>query len=609
MVRYDKTMSFSFGGIQIMKLRNQIEPSLTWDLSQIFENETAWETAYNEASRMVEQIPSVKGTLATSPQALKTGLDTLYNAMHKAELVYVYTMLRKSLDNGDASSQGMNGRASLLFTKLSAAASFLEPEILSIDKKVLEKYLTDPCLAGYKHIIEDIDRARPHTLDESKEEMLAFLSEASGSARDAFDMFESVDMTFPKIKNEKGEEVELSHGNFSAYRESADRRVRKESFEAYFGEFKKYINTLAAIYSGSVKFDNYYTKVRGYESACHKALFASNVPVAVYDGLIDSLHNALPIMKRYLQLRKKVLGLEELHMYDLYCPIVPECNGEMSYEEAKEMVKKACAPLGDRYLELLDRAYKERWIDVYETKGKTTGAYSCGVYDVHPYVLLNFAGTFDDAFTLAHELGHAMHSFFSSEKQDYANHDYRIMAAEVASTVNEVLMTRHLLSVEKDPTRRAYLLNHFLEGFRTTVFRQTLFAEFERKSHDLNQKGIPLTAETLNKVYRELNELYYDGAVIDELQDIEWARIPHFYRAFYVYQYATAFCASVSIVRHILETGDASGYLEFLSTGGSDYPLNELRIAGVDLTDPAVIDNAMKEMDKALTELEELLLK
>ena len=592
-----------------MKLRSEIETSLTWDLSQIFADDNAWEEAFRKATAAVETVAAVKGTLSKSAADLKKGLDTLYDAMHQAELVYVYTMLRKSLDNGDAKSQEMNGKAMMLFTKLSAAASFLEPEILSMDGSILSQYLSVPCMAGYKHIVEDIDRARPHTLDEEKEKMLALLSEVSSSAEDPFDMFESVDMTFPTIKNEKGEEVPLSHGNFSAYRESSDRRVRKESFEAYFGEFKKYINTIASIYGNSVKFDNYYTKVRGYETACHRALFASNVPVSVYDNLVNSLHDSLPIMKRYLELRKKVLGLDELHMYDLYCPIVSECDSKTSYEEAKAMVKEACAPLGQKYLDLLDRAYNERWIDVYETKGKTTGAYSCGVYDVHPYVLLNFSETFDDAFTLAHELGHAMHSYFSSEKQDYANHDYKIFVAEVASTVNEVLMTRHLLATETDPAKRAYLLNHFLEGFRTTVFRQTLFAEFERKAHDLNQQGVPLTADVLNKVYRELNELYYNGAVVDELQDIEWARIPHFYRAFYVYQYATAFCASVSIVRNILETGDASKYLEFLATGGSDYPINELKIAGIDMTDPSVVNNAMKEMDQALTELEGLLLK
>lgn len=593
----------------MLKNRCEQDPALTWDLTQIYPNDAAWEEAYSDACATVKTLESIKGTLSTSAEELKHGMDVLYNALHKTETVYVYTMLRKSLDNGDARSQEMNGRAMMLYTELSASSAFLEPEILAMDGELLASYLADPILAGYRHILEDIDRARPHTLDEEKERMLALLSEVSSSADEPFDMFESVDMTFPKIKNEEGKEVQLSHGSFGAFRESGNRRVRKEAFEAYFGEFKKYINTLAAIYGNSVKFDNYYTKVRNYESACHRALFSSNVPVSVYDNLVNSLHGALPIMKRYLELRKKMLNLDELHMYDLYCPIVPDCDSKITYEEAKKLVKEACTPLGERYLELLDRAYNERWIDVYETKGKTTGAYSCGVYDVHPYVLLNFSETFDDAFTLAHELGHAMHSFFSAEKQDYANHDYRIMAAEVASTVNEVLMTRHLLATETDPNRKAYLLNHFLEGFRTTVFRQTLFAEFERKAHDLNQQGVPLTAEAMNKIYRELNELYYEGAVVDELQDIEWARIPHFYRAYYVYQYATAFCASVSIVRRILETGDASGYLEFLSLGGSDYPLNELKVAGIDLTDPSVVENAMKEMDKTLKDLEDLLLK
>lgn len=591
----------------MLRNRKEIDPSLTWDLTQIYENDAAWEEAFRAATEAIGAVEETKGTLGRSPEDLKRGLDVLYSALEQAEKVYVYAMLRKSLDNGDPTSQEMNGRAAMLFTELSAATAFLEPEILAMDREVLEEYLKEEILAGYRHILRDIDRARPHTLDEEKEKMLALLGDISGSADEPFDMFESVDMTFPKIKNEKGEDAELSHGSFSAFRESADRRVRKEAFEAYFGEFKKYINTLAAVYGNSVKFDNYYTKVRNYESACHRALFSSNIPVSVYDNLVNSLHDALPVMKRYLSLRKKVLNLDELHMYDLYVPMVPDSDGEMTYEEAKVMVKEACAPLGQTYLDLLDRAYGERWIDVYETKGKTTGAYSCGVYGVHPYVLLNFSGTFDDAFTLAHELGHAMHSYFSSEKQDYANHDYRIMAAEVASTVNEVLMTRHLLSKETDPRRRAYLLNHFLEGFRTTVFRQTLFAEFERKVHDLNQQGTPLTAELMNGIYRELNELYCEGATVDELQDVEWARIPHFYRAFYVYQYATAFCASVSIVRNILETGDASGYLEFLSMGGSDYPLNELKAAGADLTDPKVISDAMKEMSKTLTELEKLL--
>jgi oligoendopeptidase F len=312
-------------------------------------------------------------------------------------------------------------------------------------------------------------------------------------------------------------------------------------------------------------------------------------------------------MRRYHELRSRVLGSEELNMYDLYCTMVESVEMKISYEEAQELVKKATLPLGEGYQKLLDRAFSERWIDVYENKGKTTGAYSCGVHGVHPYVLLNYTDTLDDAFTLAHELGHAMHSYYSSEAQDYANHNYRILVAEVASTVNEVLLTRYLLKTEQDPAKRAYILNHFLEGFRTTVFRQTLFAEFERKAHDLDMAGTPLTAQTLNRVYRELNELYYEGATVNELQEIEWARIPHFYNAFYVYQYATGFCSAVSIAKRILEEDGAADYLRFLSTGGSDYPLEELKIAGVDLTKPDAVASAMKEFDAALSELEALL--
>jgi oligoendopeptidase F len=312
-------------------------------------------------------------------------------------------------------------------------------------------------------------------------------------------------------------------------------------------------------------------------------------------------------MKRYLALRKKVLGLDSLGMYDLYCPMVDAVEFKMPFADGMELVKKATAPLGERYRELLEMAENNHWMDVYENKGKTTGAFSCGVHGVHPYVLLNYTDTLEDAYTLAHELGHAMHSYLSSEAQDYVNHDYRILVAEVASTVNEVLLTKYLLSVETDPKRRAFILNHFLEGFRTTVFRQTLFAEFERKAHDAYAAGQPLTSELLNKIYRDLNLQYYEGADVGELHDIEWARIPHFYNAFYVYQYATGFCSAVAIADDIIKTGDPSRYLKFLTTGGSDYPLEELKIAGVDLTKPDTVANALKVFDETLTELEELL--
>ncbi len=590
-----------------LKLRSEAEEHFTWDFSDLYENDEAWEAAYADAEEAICAIEAVQGTLGQSAEALKAGLDRFYAAAEKTERVYVYSMLRLNADNGDANYQAMNGRADNLFIKFSTVSAFLDPEILSINENKLAEMMASPLLAGYRHILEDTARNRPHTRSAEVEQLLAMMSDMAGTAQSAFTMLENVDMTFPSITDENGETVTLTHGNFGVYRESADQRVRKESFEAYFGEFKKQINTLTALYAGNVKKDNYFARVRGFDSACERALFSNNVPVSVYDKLTEAIHEGLPTMRRYLELRRRVLGLDALNMYDLYCPMVKEIDMTVTYEEAKELVKKATLPLGETYQKLLDRAFNERWIDVYENKGKTSGAYSCGVHGVHPYVLLNYTDTLDDAFTLAHELGHAMHSYFSSEAQDFANHDYRILVAEVASTVNEVLLTRYLLSVETDPARRAYILNHFLEGFRTTVFRQTLFAEFERRAHDLEMSGTPLTAELLNRLYRELNELYYDGAVVNELQDIEWARIPHFYNAFYVYQYATGFCSAVTIAQKILEENGTENYLRFLSTGGSDYPLEELKIAGVDLTRPDAVSKALAEFDRALTELEGLL--
>lgn len=590
-----------------LQTRAEAKKEFTWNFSDIFADNAAWEAAYKKAAEEVEKIPALAGTLGKSVAGMKAALDLITEVSRQVEVLYIYSMLRMNVDNGDPTYQAMNGRATNLLVRLSTVAAFVGPEILSIDEKKLAEMMADPALKTYRHALEDTDRMRKYTLDRHSEEMLAMLSDAAGGTSDAFKMLESVDMTFPEIKDGNGETVTLTHGNFGVFRESGDARVRKESFEAYFGEFKRYINTFAAMYAGSVKMDNYYTRVRGYDSSCERALFADNVSVSVYDSLVEAVHAGLPTMRRYLELRRRVLGLKELNMYDLYCPIVADVDMKIPYADAQKLVKEATKPLGEEYGKLLDRAFSERWIDVYENKGKTTGAYSCGVYGVHPYVLLNYSDKLDDAFTLAHELGHSMHSWFSDTTQDFANHDYRIMVAEVASTVNEVLLSKYLLKTETDPKKRAYILNHFLEGFRTTVFRQTLFAEFERQAHDAEMNGTPLTAETLNGIYRKLNELYYEGAVINELQDIEWARIPHFYNAFYVYKYATGFSSAVAIADRILNHNGAADYLRFLSTGGSDYPLEELKIAGVDLTKPDAVAGALKEFDNALTELENLL--
>ena len=590
-----------------LKDRREMDPKFQWKLSDIFETQAAWEQAFQNAKKAVDTLGALEGTLKQSPQQLKAGLDQIYAATRQVELVYLYANLFKSGDNGDPEAQRLEGRAMSLYVALSTALSFVDPEILSIPKAELDAWLQLPELQEYRHILEDTDRMRPYSLPKEQEKMLAQLADAAGAPDEAFTMLESVDMTFPDITGEDGKPASLSHGTYGLYRDSRNRAVRKEAFETYHGEFQRYINTIAAMYSGQVKLDEYYANVRGYKNALEKSLFGNNVPVAVYDSLVEAVHGGLPIMERYLKLRKKTLKLDALHMYDLYCPMVDEVSYDIDFEDCKALVKKALAPLGEDYAKLLDKAYREQWMDVYENKGKTTGAFSCGVFGVHPYVLLNYTRSLEDAFTMAHELGHAMHSYYSAANNSFANHDYRLLVAEVASTVNEVLLTKYLLKTETDPKRRAYLLNHLLESFRTTVFRQTLFAEFERDAHEMYRNGEPLTAELLSRRYHELNELYYKGAVVDPLQDAEWARIPHFYSAYYVYQYATGFCSAVAIADGIYEFNSPSGYLKFLTTGGSDYPLEELKIAGVDLTKPQVVQRALKVFESTLDELEALL--
>lgn len=587
--------------------RKDMDPKFMWKLTDIFPSQKAWEEAYQKAQDQVEALSALPGTLRLSMQQLKAGLDQIYAAIEPVNLLYLYASLYKSGDNGDPEAQRLEGRAMNLYVALSTAISFVDPEILSIPQETLHQWIADPLLAEYRHILEDTDRMRGHTLSAVEERLLSQLSDAAETPDSVFTMLNSVDMTFPDVAGEDGTPQTLTHGTYGLFRESKVQSVRKEAFEVYHREFQRYLNTFAAMYAGQVKLDTYFANVRGYASAAEKSLFANNVPLSVYDSLVEAIHGGLPTMRRYLQLRKKVLGLDTLHMYDLYCPMVEDVHYDIDYEGSKALVKQALEPLGADYQKLLDKAYSESWMDVYENKGKTTGAFSCGVHGVHPYVLLNFTNSLEDVFTMAHELGHAMHSYLSSQHNSFPNHDYRLLVAEVASTVNEVLLTKYLLKTETDKKRRAYLLNHLLESFRTTVFRQTLFAEFERKAHEMYQNGEPLTAQSLSKVYHDLNELYYAGAEVDPLQDVEWARIPHFYSAFYVYQYATGFCSAVAIADSIYATGDPGSYLKFLTTGGSDYPLEELKIAGVDLTKPDVVDRALKVFDETLTELTGLL--
>lgn len=590
-----------------LKLRKDMNPEFMWDVSHIFTDAAAWEAAFDEVAKVLPTLESFSGTLSTSAEHLKTALDTLFAEELKLELVYIYAMLCKSADGGDSEAQTMTAKASSLYSKFSSAVSFFTPEILSMEESKIEEFLQTGLLDNYRHYLDDLTRGRKYTLDAQREKMLAMLTDTTSSFSNAYDALTDVDMVLPKVHDENGNEQQLTSGNFSVFRESPVRSVREEAFEGMFGHYQKFINTITEMYSGSVKNDCFLSSVRGYESAAHAAMFEDNAPLEVYTSLIEAVHSYLPSMRKYLDLRAKTMKLDNIDLFDLYTPMVAEVDYPMPYEDAKKLVKKALLPLGEEYQKLLDKAYNEKWIDVYENKGKQSGAFSCGVYGVHPYIKLNYTDTLDDAFTLAHELGHAMHSYFSNEKQIYANSGYRIMVAEVASTCNEVLLTKYLLSVEKDPMRRAYILNHFLEGFRTTVFRQTLFAEFEYKVHQMYEEGKPLTPDSLSETYEDLLKLYYDGASVPEVMKYEWSYIPHFYRAFYVYKYATGFSSAVAIANNILETGDASNYLKFLSLGGSDYPVEELRVAGINLDDPETVKSALKVFDETIDELEALL--
>ncbi len=590
-----------------MQARKDMDPKYQWDFTHLYASDEVWEAELNRCVKDMDRIAAIEGTLGTSREAFKAGIDTVYEISQRMERLYIYANLHRCADGSETKHQEMDGKATSAYVRFSMMVAFMEPEILAIPEETLKAFLAPDEMKTYRFMVEDITRKREHCLDAQRERMLAQLGDAAQTPMDAYEMLTNVDMELPMIHDENGNEVQLTSGNFGVFRESPVRAVREEAFNAMFGTYKKFINTFAALYGGNVKMVRFDSSVHNYASTREAMLSRNNIPVSVYDSLIEAVHASLPTMRKYLDLRREVLGLDRLDMYDLYCPMVKDIDYKVPFEEAKKMVKKATEPLGEGYQKLLDKAYSENWMDVYENKGKRSGAFSCGVFGVHPYVLLNYTDALDDAFTVAHELGHAMHSYKSDNTQDYLNHDYCIFVAEVASTVNEDLLKKYLLKTETDKARRAYVLNHFLEGFRTTVFRQTLFAEFERMAHEAYQNGEPLTAEKLTSIYRSLVELYYDGAEVPENIAYEWAFIPHFYTPFYVYQYATGFSSAVAIASHIVETGDAEGYLKFLTTGGSDYPLNELKLAGVDLTSPQPVKDALKVFADSVDELKTLL--
>lgn len=584
--------------------RAEVDAAATWDLSPLFLSPEAWEEGFQAAAKEAEAFAKLAGTLCESPQALLHVLETESKISLMIERLYVFAHMRRDEDNAVTEYQAMTDRAMQLMAAFGASSAFLAPEILEIPEETFNAWVEGDVLRPFRRVLKNLARDRAHTLSAVEERLLALASEPLMAADQIFTMLNNADLRFGMIEDEDGKSIELSQENYRRYVESQNRTVREAAYRTLYKAYGALKNTLSASYTASVKADVFLARARKHESAIEAALFPADVPLSVYDGLIAAVEGRLGTLQEYLELRRRILGLDQLSMFDLYVPIVKEAKRPMEYREAYELVERALAPLGPDYTRLLKQADSERWIDVYENRGKTTGAYSWGAYGTHPYVLLNYQRESDYVFTLAHELGHAMHTYYSDSALPYQDAQYRIMAAEVASTVNEVLLLKYMLSVETDETRRAYLINHYLEQFRTTVFRQTMFASFEQQAHAMCEAGGALTVESLCDLYGKLNETYYPGVVVDDEIRLEWARIPHFYNAFYVYQYATGFCAAVKLAQGILAGGEAlDRYLAFLKSGGSDFPIVLLQHAGVDLTDPNSILASLDEFEASVKEL------
>ncbi|WVE37587.1 oligoendopeptidase F [Priestia megaterium] len=591
--------------------RSEIKVEDTWKLEDIFASDDAWEKEFEEVKALIPQMEKFKGKLGESAQTLYDALQDQDELTMRVSKLYTYAHMRYDQDTTNSFYQGLNDRIKTLYTQIASALSYVTPEILSIEESKIKQYMTEHKeLKLYAHALDEITRERPHILSESEEALLAQASEVLGSSSNTFGMLNNADLEFPSIKDENGEEVEITHGRYIRFLESSDRRVREEAFKAVYETYGKFKNTFASTLSGTVKKDNFSARVRHYNSARHSALSTNNIPEEVYDNLVKTVNDNLHLLHRYIDLRKKVLGIEELHMYDLYTPLVKDVKMEVSYEEAKDYILKGLKPLGEDYLNVLKEGFENRWVDVHENKGKRSGAYSSGTYGTNPYILMNWQDNVNNLFTLAHEFGHSVHSYYTRKTQPYPYGDYSIFVAEVASTCNEALLNDYLLKTIDDEKQRLYLLNHYLEGFRGTVFRQTMFAEFEHDVHMRAQNGEPLTPELLTKLYYDLNKKYFgDNLVIDEEIGLEWARIPHFYYNYYVYQYATGFSAAAALSKQILEEGDAAveRYVGFLKSGSSDYPIEVLKKAGVDMTTSQPIEEALAVFEEKLTEMERLL--
>jgi len=591
-----------------LKKRSEMDPKWMWNLNDILNGTEAFNALFEEAEKALAAFAACQGHVAEDP---RKAIVMSFEGERMIEKLFTYARMLSDGDGADSEAQLLLTRVQGLAARAAGMSAFLQPELLALPEETLKDMMNDPDFSEYDVFIEDILRDKPHTLPAEQEKLLAMASEVMSAPGGIFTMLSDVDMPKPMVKDEDGSDVNLTGATYNRLLHSRNREARKGAYEAMMKMYGDFRSTISTTYRSNVKKDVFHARVRGFGSAVEYSLHPDRIPVKVYDNLLESVEAALPAMQKYLALRKKTLGVDELHLYDLYVPIVNDFDMEMTYPEAFEVVKKGLKPLGERYAQLLDKAYTEGWIDVYENEGKHSGAYSWGVYDSHPYVLLNHTDNLNGAMTLAHELGHAMHSYHSNEALPYAKAGYSLFVAEVASTCNEMLLMHALMNEYKDDKKAsAFLANQLLEEFRGTVFRQTMFAAFERESHRMEENGVPLTADTLSQVHYDLNKKYYGGeCVIDEAVRHEWMRIPHFYRSFYVYKYATGFSAAVYIANRIMTEGEPAvkDYFRFLSAGGSVPPLEALKFAGVDMEDPSTVQDALKVFADTVDKLEALL--
>lgn len=608
------------GEVRKIPERSEIAQQYKWALEDLFETDEQWEAGCAGLEEKLSLLEEYPGTMGESAGRLLSYLRLRDDVECAYERLLVYANQKLHQDMSVSKYQGYSARIQNIGVRLAGAEAFAEPEILSLAKENANIfspehpesfYQKEPELKEYRVLIDRILYQKEHTLSEKEEALLAQTMELSSAASDIYTFMNNADLKFGHITDDKGMQVELSQGNFVRMLENSDRNVRKQAFETYYRVYDQFKNSIAAMYQANVKQAKFYADARHYASSLEMALDGSRIPTAVYDSLIDAVHDALPEMYRYVALRKKVLQVEELHMYDVYVPLTEEYDATVTYEEAKEKVLAGLAPLGEAYAALLRKGFDEHWIDVYENRNKKSGAYSWAAYGVHPYVLLNYQGRLNDVFTLAHEMGHALHSYYTNETQPYVYSGYQIFVAEVASTCNEALLMQHLLGQCTEPQEKIYLLNYFLDQFKGTLFRQTMFAEFEKITHQMYADGEALTAERICEVYLELNRKYFGPDMVSDPQiALEWARIPHFYREFYVYQYATGFSAAIALSQKILTEGETAveAYKSFLKGGCSKDPLQLLQVAGVDLSSPEPVRNALRMFGELVTQLEELLI-